>query len=62
MLFFADLRELRRMRSELEHSKALASARLIRQLKRRDRRLAKRSKNYDMITAVLQASSLKRSA
>lgn len=37
------------------------SARLVRQLKRRERRLAKLQHNFDIVTAILQASSQKRS-
>ena len=49
------------MISEMEHRTNQMSARLIRQLKHRDRRKAKIHRNYDIITAIIQASSLKRS-
>ncbi|XP_074645749.1 TBC1 domain family member 30-like [Tubulanus polymorphus] len=52
--------ELKRMVSDLQLSICQANAKLVRQLKRRDRRRAKLYKNCDIITAVLQASSLKR--
>ena len=45
---------------QLRHRTNQASAILIRQLKRRDRRRAKMRKNYDLLTAILQAASLKR--
>ena len=52
--------ELRRMISELHHRINHSSARLVRQLKRKDRHLARLQKNCDVVTAVLQAASLKR--
>lgn len=48
------------MVKELEHSTAQVSARLIRQLKRKDHRIAKLQRNCDIVTAIIQAASLKR--
>eukprot|EP00057_Strongylocentrotus_purpuratus_P025668 XP_011680142.1 PREDICTED: TBC1 domain family member 30 [Strongylocentrotus purpuratus] len=45
---------------DLQHGTAVLSGRLIKQLKRRDRYLAKRQKNQDVLTAMLQAVSQKR--
>ena len=59
--YIAVVDELRVMRLELQHRATQSSQRLIRELKRRDRRLAKVNKNCDIVTAILQASSLKRS-
>ena len=55
-----DVSELRLLQQELQRHVTTVSARLIRQLKHRDRRHAKQTKHCDVITAVLQASSLKR--
>ncbi|XP_071500881.1 TBC1 domain family member 30-like [Diadema antillarum] len=52
--------ELRDMVRDLQHGTAVLSGRLIKQLKRRDRYLAKRQKNQDVLTAILQAVSQKR--
>ncbi|KAK7101893.1 hypothetical protein V1264_020204 [Littorina saxatilis] len=52
--------QLKRMVSDMQRSVGQTSGRLVRQLKRRDRRLAKQSRNCDVVTAVLQAASLKR--
>ncbi|XP_071807451.1 TBC1 domain family member 30-like isoform X1 [Asterias amurensis] len=52
--------ELRDMVRDLQHSVAVLSGRLIKQLKRRDRYIAKLNKNQDVLTAVLQAVSQKR--
>ena len=61
VFFFSDLGELRQLQHELRRHVTQVSARLIRQLKQRDRHVAKHNKNCDVITAILQASSLKRS-
>ena len=61
VFFFSDLGELRQLQHELRRHVTQVSARLIRQLKQRDRHVAKHTKNCDVITAILQASSLKRS-
>ncbi|KAL5014864.1 hypothetical protein ScPMuIL_009134 [Solemya velum] len=53
-------KQLRSMFSELQHRINQTNIRLVRQLKRRDRRLAKLQHNCDIVTAILQASSLKR--
>ncbi|CAH1783790.1 unnamed protein product [Owenia fusiformis] len=55
-----DVDELRTIIDELRYRTNQISARLIRQLKRRDRRIAKLHKNYDLVTAILQAASQKR--
>lgn len=53
--------ELRKTVDELQHRINFVSSRLVRQLKRRDRRVAKLQHNSDLVTAILQASSQKRS-
>ncbi|XP_064604966.1 TBC1 domain family member 30-like [Liolophura sinensis] len=55
-----DVDELQSMVKELKHTTAQVSARLIRQLKRKDRRIAKLQRNCDIVTAIIQAASLKR--
>ncbi|XP_038148060.1 TBC1 domain family member 30 isoform X2 [Cyprinodon tularosa] len=55
-----DLQELRSIIQEVKYRSGLQSTKLIRQLKRRDRLYNKRQKNYDIITACLQAVSQKR--
>ncbi|XP_054876733.1 TBC1 domain family member 30 isoform X4 [Poeciliopsis prolifica] len=55
-----DLPELRSIVQEVKHRSGLQSSKLLRQLKRRDRLVHKRQKNYDVITACLQAVSQKR--
>ncbi|XP_034019038.1 TBC1 domain family member 30 isoform X2 [Thalassophryne amazonica] len=52
--------ELRSIIQEVRYRTALQSAKLIRHLKRRDRLCHKLQKNYDIITACLQAVSQKR--
>ncbi|KAM9846077.1 TBC1 domain family member 30 [Aulostomus maculatus] len=52
--------ELRSIIQEVRHRAGLQSAKLIRQLRRRDRLHHKLQKNYDIITACLQAVSQKR--
>ncbi|XP_070557709.1 LOW QUALITY PROTEIN: TBC1 domain family member 30-like [Ptychodera flava] len=52
--------ELREMKRDLQREIAMFSARLVKQLKRRERRLAKLQKNQDVLTAILQAVSQKR--
>ncbi|XP_041350161.1 TBC1 domain family member 30-like [Gigantopelta aegis] len=52
--------QLKRMVSDLQRSIGQSSHRLVRQLKRRDRRIAKLHRNCDVVTAILQAVSLKR--
>ena len=48
------------MRNELQRQITQTSQRLIRHLKSKDRRQAKVQKHCDVITAILQAASLKR--
>ncbi|MEQ2251217.1 hypothetical protein ILYODFUR_008630, partial [Ilyodon furcidens] len=55
-----DLQELRSIIQEVKYRSGLQSTKLIRQLKRRDRLHQRRQKNYDIITACLQAVSQKR--
>ncbi|TNM91548.1 hypothetical protein fugu_019928 [Takifugu bimaculatus] len=52
--------ELRAIIQEAKYRSGLQSAKLIRQLRRRDRLSHKLQKNYDIITACLQAVSQKR--
>ncbi|KAK3578758.1 hypothetical protein CHS0354_035662 [Potamilus streckersoni] len=54
------LSSLKNLASEIQRRVSQISARLVQQLKRRDRRLAKLQQSFDIVTAVLQASSLKR--
>ncbi|KAK7891838.1 hypothetical protein WMY93_023801 [Mugilogobius chulae] len=55
-----DLEELQSMIQEVKYRTSLQSAKLIRHLKRRDQLCHKQQKNYDIITACLQAVSQKR--
>ncbi len=55
-----DIDELEAMRNELQRQITQTSQRLIRHLKSKDRRQAKVQKHCDVITAILQAASLKR--
>jgi len=57
---FSAPEELRSIIQEVKYRTGLQSAKLIRQLKRRDRLCHKLQKNYDIITACLQAVSQKR--
>ncbi|XP_029968787.1 TBC1 domain family member 30 isoform X2 [Salarias fasciatus] len=52
--------ELLSIIQEVKHRTGLQSAKLMRQLRRRDRLVHKLQKNYDIITACLQAVSQKR--
>ncbi|XP_019753023.1 TBC1 domain family member 30 [Hippocampus comes] len=52
--------ELRAIIQEVKYRTSIQSAKLIRQLRRRDRLVNKLQKNYDIITACLQAVSKKR--
>ncbi|XP_022605513.1 TBC1 domain family member 30 [Seriola dumerili] len=52
--------ELQSIIQEVKYRTGLQSAKLIRQLKRRDRLCHKLQKNYDIVTACLQAVSQKR--
>ncbi|XP_036368894.1 uncharacterized protein LOC115223845 isoform X1 [Octopus sinensis] len=52
--------KLKEIESGLRYDINQMSARLVRQLKRRDHRIAKLNCNFDLVTAFLQASSLKR--
>ena len=58
---FAGTAELKKTAEELQYRINFVSSRLVRQLKRRDRRVAKLQHNSDLVTAILQASSQKRS-
>lgn len=58
--FFKAPEELHSIIQEVKYRTALQSAKLIRQLRRRDRLCHKLQKNYDVITACLQAVSQKR--
>lgn len=57
---FSAPEELRSIIQEVKYRSGLQSAKLIRQLRRRDRLCHKLQKNYDIITACLQAVSQKR--
>lgn len=59
-LIVSDLEELQSIIQEVKYRSGLQSAKLIRQLRRRDRLCHKRQKNCDIITACLQAVSQKR--
>ncbi|XP_038054480.1 TBC1 domain family member 30-like isoform X2 [Patiria miniata] len=60
VFFNEGIHELQEMVRDLQHTVAVLSGRLIKQLKRRDRYIAKLNKNQDVLTAVLQAVSQKR--
>lgn len=53
--------ELKQFTNELNHKITKVSAKLIKNLKLKDKLVAKQKNNFDLITAVLQAISLKRS-
>ena len=55
-----DITEIRRVLEELSSYVTLLSGRLVRQLKRRDKNAFKLQRNFDILTAILQAVSLKR--
>uniref|UniRef100_A0A4W3I4W1 TBC1 domain family member 30 n=2 Tax=Callorhinchus milii TaxID=7868 RepID=A0A4W3I4W1_CALMI len=55
-----DTEEIKRIVEEIKYRIAVRSAKLIRQLKRKDNLLNKRQKNCDIVTACLQAVSQKR--
>lgn len=57
---FSAPEELHSVIQEVKYRTGLQSAKLIRQLRRRDRLCHKLQKNYDIITAFLQAVSQKR--
>jgi hypothetical protein len=60
IVFLLDLGEIRRVSDELSSYVTLLSGRLVRQLKRRDKNAYKLQRNFDILTAILQAVSLKR--
>ncbi|RNA44305.1 TBC1 domain family member 30-like [Brachionus plicatilis] len=53
-----ELNELKSLRDELDGKINQVSAKLIRQLKQKDKLSSKLNKNFDLITALLQANSL----
>ncbi|KAM4676284.1 TBC1 domain family member 30 isoform 2-T2 [Discoglossus pictus] len=55
-----DINELKAIKEELNHRIAVQSAKLLRQLKQKDRLQHKLQKNCDIVTACLQAVSQKR--
>ncbi|XP_053319376.1 TBC1 domain family member 30-like isoform X2 [Spea bombifrons] len=55
-----DIGELKSIRGELDHQIGVQSAKLLRQLKQKDRLQNKLQKNCDIVTACLQAVSQKR--
>lgn len=52
--------EIRRVLDELNSYVTLLSGRLVRHLKRRDKNAYRLQRNFDVLTAILQAVSLKR--
>lgn len=60
ILFVTDVDELRQMVEKLDHRIQVLNATLVRQLRVRDRRLARRTRQSDLLTATLQAVSGKR--
>lgn len=48
------------MVKEMRRSSSMLSSKLVRLLKQRDRNAHKLQQNFDMLTAILQAVSLKR--
>ena len=56
-----DVDELRVLAKEFKVRISMLSAKLVKQLKRRAKNAYKLQKNFDVLTAVLQAVSLKRS-
>ncbi|XP_060593991.1 TBC1 domain family member 30-like [Ruditapes philippinarum] len=54
------LKDLRSLLTDISRHVSQMSARLVRQLKRRERRMSKLQNNCDIVTAIIQASSPKR--
>ena len=61
MLTFTGLIELKQLNRELESKIQYSNSQLTRQVKRRDRLRHRRERQYNLVTAILQASSQKRS-
>ena len=61
IIFFVDVEELSGMVKEIRTRISMLSAKLVKQLKRRDKNAYKLQKNFDILTAILQAVSQKRS-
>lgn len=55
-----DADELRIMAKEMRTRISMLSTKLVKQLKRRDKHAYKLQRNFDVLTAILQAVSLKR--
>ena len=55
-----DTDELRVMAKEMRTRISMLSTKLVKQLKRRDKHAYKLQRNFDVLTAILQAVSLKR--
>ena len=55
-----DIQDLRYLCSQLQQQISQANALLVKNLRHRDKNLSKLHRNCDIITAILQASSLKR--
>lgn len=55
-----DTDELRIMAKEMRTRISMLSTKLVKQLKRRDKHAYKLQRNFDVLTAILQAVSLKR--
>ena len=60
-LAFTGLIELKQLNRELESKIQYSNSQLTRQVKRRDRLRHRRERQYNLVTAILQASSQKRS-
>lgn len=57
---FSAVDAIQSMIAELQQSTIQMSTKLVRQLKRKDHLAAKLRKNCDILTAIIQAASLKR--
>jgi hypothetical protein len=55
-----DLQDLRHLCAQLQQNVGQANATLVKHLRHRDKTLSKLQRNCDIITAILQAASLKR--
>lgn len=58
--FSTDTDEVRVMAKEMRSRISMLSTKLVKQLKRRDKHAYKLQRNFDVLTAILQAVSLKR--
>ena len=60
VLYTLETDELRVMAKEMRSRISMLSTKLVKQLKRRDKHAYKLQRNFDVLTAILQAVSLKR--